>query len=96
LRVNKIRDVAIYGCGNYARELTKKLSPEFNVLLYIESGETESGETMNDREIVSLEEAVRRNCKNIVVGSKRYKNVIIDRIHSQIDAQKENIRVFSA
>lgn len=96
LRANRVDDIAIYGSGNYARELTKKLSPEFNVRIYIENDEAESGKTMNDREIVSLKEAVRRDCRNIVVGSKRYKNIIIDRIHMQMDVQKENIRIFSA
>ena len=94
LRANNIKYVAIYGSGKTACRLIEGLS-SVKVCFIIESDEKKWGERLNGIPIVSLEEAVNQNCRNIIIGSINFKEEIIKRMHKQRDVNKENIRIFN-
>jgi len=95
---NRPKSVAIYGTGNIGVQLFHEIMRHgVDVGCFIENEtllEQSDGSFMGIP-VYSLDEAISKEYLDIAIGSWIYKNVIIDRIHNEVDADKIRLRLYS-
>jgi glycosyltransferase involved in cell wall biosynthesis len=96
---NKPERVAIYGTGNIGVQLFHEIASHgTNIGCFIENKTIleQNARRFMDVPIYSLDEAIAKGYLDIAIGSWEYKNVVIDRIHSEVDVAKLRVRLYSA
>lgn len=95
---NRPENVAIYGTGQVGTQLFYELKhSRISVKCFIENGDNLlNKKTFLDTPVLSLQEAVSNGCTDIVIGSMEYNQVIIDRIHNQLNTKELRLRLYSA
>jgi hypothetical protein len=89
--------VAIFGTGKVAKELFKELMlRNIKVICFINSDSSQWGTECFELPVCALEDALECGCKDIVIGSTKNKQEMINDICKQIDVNGLRLRLFCA
>lgn len=98
ISANKPLSLGIYGIGNIGAQLYTELKTySIDVGCFIENDNklTHELELFMGIPVYSMKDAILRGYFDIAIGSWEYKNIIIDRIHKEVDVNKLRLRLYS-
>jgi sugar O-acyltransferase (sialic acid O-acetyltransferase NeuD family) len=85
--VDAPRDIAVYSCGGFGREVAWLLSTHenaknFNVVGYIEDDESLQNKTLNDKKVFSLSSIKKTNPNcliTVAIGDPKTRHLVVDK-----------------
>ncbi|MBN2980618.1 glycosyltransferase [Cohnella algarum] len=95
LKFNQVGTVILYGTGEFAKDLFQMLlQNDIDVKLFVDSKKETWGRTLFHVPIVSIEEAVKSEIDNFVVGSFNYAEEIAANINAEFKKANKQPRIF--